>query len=121
VNFGGLMDKPKIYRMPFSKVYPLYVKKLAKKGYEAIEVNRIIYWLLGYDDQHLNEVLKNQVTIEDFIVNAPSFNPKGYEVKGKICGITIETIEEDTMKKIRILDKLIDERYKGKSLDVLLK
>lgn len=115
------MNKPKIYLMPFSKIYPLYIKKLEMKGYPKDDVNAIIEWLFGYNEATLNNILTNNITVESLIENAPNFNPLGHDVKGSICGVKIELIDEETMKKIRILDKLIDERYKGKPLDALLK
>ncbi len=115
------MDKPKLYSMPFSRIYLLYVKKLEKKGYPERDVQSIIEWLLGYDQESLNVTLKTDIDVETFIDNAKAFNPLASEIKGNICGVKIETIEDETMKKIRILDKLIDERYKGKKLESLLK
>jgi hypothetical protein len=111
----------KIFEMPFSKLYPLYVAKALKKQRTKEEVNQIIYWLTGYTDLQLKELIDQHKSVEFFFSQAPRINPNVKMIKGKICGVTIEDIEDPLMKKIRYLDKLIDELAKGKSMEKILR
>ena len=115
------MPKHKIYSMAFSKVYPLYVQKVEKKGRTKEEVDTIIHWLTGYGAQDLASHLEAQTDFETFFANAPAPNPLRDRVTGVVCGVRVETIEEDTMREIRILDKLIDELAKGKAMTKILR
>lgn len=115
------MENNKIYKMSFSKVYPLYVTKAEKKGRTRDEVDEIIFWLTGYKNEDLNDILNNQIDFEEFFRNAPEINKNVNLIKGMICGYRIEDIEEPLMKKIRYLDKLIDELAKGKSMEKILR
>lgn len=115
------MENNKIYSMAFSKVYPLYIKKAEKKGHTRAEVDEIIFWLTGYSNETLETILENQVNFENFFKNAPKLNENIDLIKGMICGYRIEDIENDLLKKIRCLDKLIDELSKGKSMDKILR
>ena len=115
------MAKHKIYSMSFAKVYPLYIKKVEKKDRTKEEVDQIILWLTGYDQQQLEEVIINEASFEDFFSKAPQLNPNRALIKGVICGVRVEEIEEPIMQEIRYLDKLIDELAKGKAIDKILR
>lgn len=115
------MDNPRIYKMTFASVYPLYIKKAEKKDRTKAEVDQIISWLTGYTVEGLEEQLEKQNTFEVFFAQAPKMNPLRLEIKGVICGIRVEDIKDPLMKEIRYLDKLIDELAKGKSMDKILR
>jgi len=115
------MTKPKIFSMPFARVYPLYIEKAEKKGRAKDEVDQIIFWLTGYDSPSLQQQIDNQTSLEAFLHDAPHFNPQATLIKGMICGHRVEEIEDETMRKIRYLDKLIDELAKGKAMDKILR
>ncbi|SRR5690554_3739977 len=115
------MSEHKIYKMSFASVYPHYVNKAEKKGRTKEEVDEIIFWLTGYDRQQLNEIIENKVDFESFFKEAPSLNSNRELIKGVICGVRIEEIEEPLMKEIRYLDKLIDELAKGKTMEKILR
>ncbi len=107
--------------MSFSSVYPLYVAKAEKKGRTKIEVDEIICWLTGYSQKKLEVELKKQTDFETFFAKAPHMNPLRRLVKGVVCGVRVEDIEEPTMREIRYLDKLIDELAKGKAMEKILR
>ena len=109
------MKKPKIFSMPFADIYPMYIKKVEKKGRSKEEVDNIISWLTGYNTASLQQEIDNKTTLEAFFNNAPLINPDASLIKGMICGYRVEEIEDKTMQKIRYLDKLVDELAKGKS------
>lgn len=111
----------KIYQMPFSRVYLLYIEKVSKKGYSKVEVDQIIIWLTGYTLKSLNSQINRNVDLQQFFDEAPKINPKAHLITGVICGIRVEEIEEPLMKNIRYLDKLIDELAKGKSLSKIFR
>lgn len=115
------MTEHKIYSMSFSKVYPLYIAKVERKGRNKSEVDEIIYWLTGYDQNDLKVVLEEERNFQDFFDQAPQLNPLRTMIKGVICGVQVEDIEEPTMQNIRYLDKLIDELAKGKTMDKILR
>ncbi|MBH8600720.1 DUF2200 domain-containing protein [Thermoactinomyces sp. CICC 23799] len=115
------MSKPRIYQMSFSKIYPLYVKKAEKKGRTKEEVDEIIRWLTGYRQEELEAHLEKQTDLETFFLEAPQLNPSRFLIKGVICGVRVEDIEEPTMREIRYLDKLIDELARGKSMETILR
>ena len=110
------MSKPKIYSMSFAEVYPLYVAKAERKGRTKSEVDEVIRWLTGYDQSQLEAHLEEQTDFESFFAQAPQLNPLRNKIKGVVCGVRVEEIEEDTMREIRYLDKLIDELAKGKTM-----
>ena len=118
---GEMMSKHQIYTMSFAKVYPYYVAKAEKKGRTKSEVNEIIKWLTGYNDDELANILENNADFETFFNEAPHLNPSRLLIKGVVCGVRVEDIEEPTMQNIRFLDKLIDELAKGKSLEKILR
>lgn len=115
------MTKHHIYTMSFAKVYPLYVAKAEKKGRTKAEVDEIIRWLTGYSQEELEAQLEKQIDFETFFKEAPKLNPSRALIKGVVCGVRVEDIEEPTMKEIRYLDKLIDELAKGKAMDKILR
>lgn len=115
------MTKHKIYTMPFAKVYPYYIAKAEKKERTKSEVDEIIRWLTGYRQEELDSQLENETDFESFFKEAPLLNPLRSSIKGTICGVRVETIEEPIMQEIRYLDKLIDELAKGKSMDKILR
>ncbi|NLJ84184.1 MAG: DUF2200 domain-containing protein [Halanaerobiaceae bacterium] len=115
------MSTHKIYKMSFSKVYPLYVSKAEKKGRTKEEVDEIIRWLTGYSQDELDVQIEKEVDFETFFAEAPQLNPARSLIKGVICGVRVEEIEEPTMQNIRYLDKLVDELAKGKSMEKILR
>lgn len=115
------MPKHKIYTMRVASVYPLYVAKAEKKGRTKSEVDEIIRWLTGYDQRHLEALLADKTDFETFFANAPHMNPARALIKGVICGVRVEDIEERTMQEIRYLDKLVDELAKGKVMKNILR
>ncbi|WP_264849561.1 DUF2200 domain-containing protein [Clostridium omnivorum] len=115
------MMKHHIYTMSVASVYPLYVAKAEKKGRTKTEVDEIICWLTGYSQEELETQLEKQTDFETFFAEAPKLNPLRTLIKGVVCGVRVEDIEEPTMKEIRYLDKLIDELAKGKAMDKILR
>ena len=115
------MTKHKIYTMSLAKVYPNYIAKAEKKGRTKAEVDEIIRWLTGYSQEELEEILANETDFETFFAEAPQLNPSRSLIKGVICGIRVEEIEEPTMQEIRYLDKLVDELAKGKAMEGILR
>lgn len=115
------MDNTKIYRMSFARVYPMYIQKAEKKGRTKEEVDAVIVWLTGYSRQMLQEQLDREVDLETFFAQAPELNPNASKITGVICGCRIEEIEEELMRKIRYLDKLVDELAKGKTMEKILR
>ncbi len=115
------MNKHRIYKMSFASVYPLYVAKAEKKGRTKGEVDEIIRWLTGYSQEEIEKELENQTDFETFFAKTRGLNPLRTLIKGVICGVRVEDIEDQTMKEIRYLDKLIDELAKGKAMDKILR
>lgn len=113
--------KHRIYAMSFASVYPHYVNKAGKKGRTKAEVDEIIRWLTGYRQPSLEAQLKKGTDFESFFAEAPRLNPSRTLIKGLICGVRVEEIEEPTMQNIRYLDKLIDELAKGRPLEKILR
>lgn len=107
--------------MAFAKVYPLYVQKAERKDRTQAEVDLIICWLTGYDQNGLQRQIENQADIESFFAEAPRFHPNSDRITGVVCGIRVEEVEDPLMKKIRYLDKLIDELAKGKAMEKILR
>jgi hypothetical protein len=118
----GKMADNRIFKMAFEKVYPLYVKKLERKGIEKSKdkVNACIFWLTGYNQEQLQHALDAKQDIESFFNGAPHFNERAQNIKGVICGYRVEEIKDPLMQRIRFLDKLIDELARGKSLEKVL-
>jgi hypothetical protein len=116
-----IMTKHRIYTTSFASVYPLYVAKSEKKGRTKLEVDEIICWLTGYSETELKAQLDKQTDFETFFAEAPQLNPSRALIKGVVCGVRVEDIEEPTMREIRYLDKLIDELAKGKAMAKILR
>jgi hypothetical protein len=115
------MTKHRIYTMSFASVYPLYVAKAEKKGRTKAEVDEVIRWLTGYSQKELEAHLKKQTDCETFFAEATQMNPSRSLIKGTVCGVRVEDIEEPTMREIRYLDKLVDELAKGKVMEKILR
>jgi len=115
------MTKHRIYSMSVAGVYPHYVAKAEKKGRTKEEVDEIIRWLTGYSQEELEALLEKKTDFETFFAEAPRLNPSRGLIKGVICGVRIEEIEEPTMREIRYLDKLIDELAKGKAMEKIMR
>lgn len=115
------MAEHKLYTMSFAKVYPLYINKAERKGRTKEEVDEIILWNTGYSRQGLEEQLEQENDFETFFSEAPSLNPSRRLIKGVVCGVRVENIEEPLMQEIRCLDKMIDELAKGKGMEKILR
>ena len=115
------MENEKVYRMSFSKVYPLLVGKTHKKGRTKEEVDQVIRWFTGYGQPELDGMLEKEVAYGDFFRNAPKLNENRVLIKGVVCGVRVEEVEEPLMREIRRLDKLIDELAKGKPMEKVLR
>ena len=110
-----------IFAMPFAKVYPLLVQKAERKGRTKAEVDEVIFWLTGYDASALQAQLDKEVDMITFYAQAPQMNPNRDLIKGVVCGVRVETVEDPLMKTIRQLDKLVDELAKGKTMDKIFR
>lgn len=115
------MTKPRIFTLSFASVYPLYIAKAEKKGRTKSEVDEIIYWLTAYSQQEFEAQLEKQADLETFFAEAPQLNPARALIKGVVCGVRVEDIQDPTMREIRYLDKLIDELAKGKTMEKILR
>ena len=115
------MAMHRIFATRFSSVYPLYVQKAERKGRTKDEVDRIICWLTGYSDAGLQQQLSQESDFETFFARAPAIHPNSSLIKGLVCGVRVEEVEDPLMQKIRYLDKLIDELAKGKSMEKILR
>lgn len=115
------MTKHRIYTTSFASVYPHYVNKAERKGRTKSEVDEIIRWLTGYGQQELEARLEDRTDFETFFAEAPRPNPSRALIKGVVCGVRVEEVEEPTMREIRYLDKLIDELAKGKQMEKILR
>lgn len=115
------MTQHRIYGMKFASVYPLYVQKAERKGRTKEEVDRIISWLTGYSQTELERQIEIESDLETFFADAPAFNPNASLIKGVVCGVRVEDVEDPLMRKVRYLDKLVDELAKGKPLEKILR
>lgn len=115
------MANERIFKMAFSRIYPLLVQKAERKGRTKAEVDTVICWLTGYDEVGLKEQIDKNVDYEAFFNQAPLINPNASKIKGVICGYRVEEIEDSLMQKIRWLDKLVDELAKGKPMEKILR
>ena len=111
----------RLFGMPFSKVYPLYVQKAQRKGRTQQEVDRIVCWLTGYGEAGLREQLERGTDVEGFFAQAPAMHPNAALITGVVCGVRVETVEDPLMRRIRQLDKLVDELAKGKAMEKILR
>ncbi len=107
--------------MSFASVYPLYVQKAERKGRTKEEVDEVIAWLTGYGGKDLRRVIDSEVDLETFFAQAPRMNPNAQLIKGVVCGVRVEDVADPLMRKIRYLDKLIDELAKGKKMASILR
>lgn len=115
------MNNQKIFAMSFSKIYLLYIQKAERKNRTKEEVDEIICWLTGYNPENLQEQIGRNVSLETFFEEAPRMNPNAALIKGVVCGVRVEEIEDSLMHKVRWLDKLIDELAKGKKMEKILR
>jgi hypothetical protein len=115
------MTNNRVFAMKFANVYPLYVQKAERKNRTKEEVDKIICWLTGYDQAGLHQQIKLENDFETFFAQAPAIHPNSSLIKGVVCGIRVEEIEDPLMQKIRYLDKLIDELAKGKAMEKILR
>ncbi|GAA4925902.1 DUF2200 domain-containing protein [Nesterenkonia rhizosphaerae] len=113
--------KHRIYSMPVASVYPHYITKAERKGRSKDEVDQIIRWHTGYSQQALEEHLARETDFETFFAEAPALNPNRSLITGVICGVKVQEIQEDTMREIRYLDKMVDELAKGKAMEKILR
>lgn len=111
----------RVFAMKFAKVYPMYVLKAESKGRTKKEVDQIICWLTGYSHAELQQQIKREVDFATFYAEAPAYNPKSSLITGVVCGVRIEELEDPLMKKLRHLDKLIDELAKGRAMEKILR
>ena len=115
------MRQDRVFKIKFSTLYPLYVKKAESKGRSKEELDQVICWLTGYSQQALRDQTGSDVDLETFFAQAPAMNPNASLITGVVCGIRVEEIEHPLMQKIRYLDKLVDELAKGKALEKILR
>ena len=115
------MQKHRIFTMKFADVYPMYVQKAERKNRTKTEVDQIICWLTGYNQTGLEEQIDQGVDFETFFDQAPALNPNSSLIKGVVCGIRVEEVEDPLMQKIRYLDKLVDELARGKKMEKILR
>lgn len=111
----------RVFAMPFASIYPLYVEKVEKKGHTRGEVDQVLTWLTGYDSAGLQQAIAEGVSLEAFFAEAPQLNPNASLITGVICGYRVEDIEDPLMRKIRSMDKLIDEVARGKKMTSILR
>ncbi len=121
VRQAATMNKERVYKLVFASVYPLYIKKAEAKGRTRQEVDTIIYWLTGYDEGALKGQIERKTDFETFFAEAPMLNPNVDKITGVICGYRVEEIEDELIRKMRYLDKLIDELAKGKAMEKILR
>ena len=115
------MSEHRIFSTKFSGVYPMYVQKAERKGRTKEEVDRIICWLTGYSERGLEQELERGSDFKTFFAEAPAFHPNSALIRGVVCGVRVEEVEDPLMRRIRYLDKLVDELAKGKPLDKILR
>ena len=114
-------NNERAFKMSFAGVYPHYITKVEKKGKTVAELNEIIFWLTGYQQADLDRILDDKTNFRDFFDQAPEMNPNVSKITGVICGYRVEEIEDPLMRKIRYLDKMVDELAKGKSMEKILR
>lgn len=112
---------PRVYKMSFSSVYPLYITKVEKKGRTKDEVDQVIFWLTGYNKKTLQQQIDKKADFETFFAEAPQMNPNVSKITGTICGDRVEEIEDQLIQKVRYMDKLVDELAKGKAMEQILR
>ena len=115
------MKPDRIFSIEFAKVYPLYVQKAQRKNRTKEEVDQVIRWLTGYTQAGLEKQIGKRSDLATFFAEAPGIHPKAALIKGVVCGIRVEDIEDPLMRRIRYMDKLIDELAKGKAMEKILR
>lgn len=115
------MADPKVYHMTFASIYPMYVNKVERKDRTQAELDEVLRWLTGYTQEQLLAQIAAAVDLEQFFAEAPRLNPNRTLIKGVVCGVRVENIEEPLMQEIRYMDKLVDELAKGKALAKILR
>ncbi len=115
------MRLEKVFAIKFASLYPLYVRKVESKGRSQEELDQVIRWLTGYSPKGLQRQIGSDNDLETFFAEAPAFNPKASLIKGVVCGVRVEEVEDPLMRKIRYLDKLVDELAKGKAMGKILR
>ena len=115
------MDKEKVYAMTFARVYPLYVQKAERKGRTKADVDEIIFWLTGHTAKSLRKAMDADIDLETFFAEAPRLHPNASLIKGVVCGVRVEDVEDETLRNIRRLDKLVDELAKGRAMEKILR
>ncbi|MGY4827052.1 DUF2200 domain-containing protein [Sphaerotilaceae bacterium SBD11-9] len=115
------MAAHRIFSTPFAVVYPLYVQKVQRKGRTQDEVDQVICWFTGYDLPGLQQQIERKTDFEAFFAQAPAMHPDSALIRGVVCGVRVEEVEDPLMRKIRQLDKLVDEIAKGKAMDKILR
>ena len=115
------MPKHRVFTIKFASVYPLYIQKAERKNRTKEEVDRVICWLTGYDKAGLKRQIEQETDLETFFAQAPLLNPGTSLIKGVVCGVRVEEIEDPLMRKIRYMDKLIDELAMGKAMEKILR
>ena len=115
------MDKNRIYKLLFSSIYPLYIQKVEKKGRTKEELNMVIFWLTGYNEQTLQQQIDLKNDFETFFTEAPQIHPNASKITGVICGYRVEDIEDKVVQQVRFLDKLVDELAKGRKMEKILR
>ncbi|MDL2219807.1 DUF2200 domain-containing protein [Ruminococcaceae bacterium OttesenSCG-928-O06] len=115
------MKSPHVFAMEFARIYPMYVQKAEKKGRTKAEVDALIFWLTGYDEAGLHAQIEGGASMEAFFAAAPQMNPNAALIRGVVCGVRVEEVEDELMQKIRWLDKLVDELAKGKPMEKIMR
>ena len=115
------MTNEKVFAMSFARVYPMLIAKAERKGRSRDEVHAVTAWLTGYSGAKLEDLLGSDITYGDFFRNAPALNPARKQIKGSVCGVKVETIEDPLMQEIRYLDKLVDELARGKPMEKIMR
>ncbi len=115
------MDKARVYAMSFASIYPLYIKKAEKKGRTKAEVDEVLCWLTGHKAASLKKVIDQGVDLETFLGKAPRFQPNAKLITGVVCGVRVEEVEDELMRKIRYMDLLVDELARGKAMEKILR
>jgi hypothetical protein len=115
------MSEHRIFKMSFGSIYPHYIAKAEKKGRTKDEVDEILRWLTGYNQQQLDAVISDETNLKDFFLDAPAMNPAREQITGVICGVRIEEIEDPMMREVRYMDKLIDELARGRAMEKILR
>lgn len=115
------MNNTRVFKMSFASIYPLYIKKVGKKGRTQQDVDTVICWLTGYSLEALQRQIEEKNNLETFFAQAPQLNPNATKITGVICGYRIEEIDDPLMQKIRYMDKLVDELAKGRAMEKILR